>query len=148
MVFTSQKNAEGEFVCIHCGKTAKLRSTMNMHYNAKHSGDLPHECKICNKRFLQKQSLDLHMQVRHVNETQKQFPCPVPNCYFAAHTSGNRLIHFMRKHCCNQISNIKDGNHCKACQKEFNSSTAFYYHASSCIDGCSVPHLQEVLIPQ
>jgi transcription elongation factor Elf1 len=61
-----QKNVDGIFTCIHCPYTAKNQSTMHYHLK-KHEGALPHACKHCNQKFLQKSLLDLHTTARHPN---------------------------------------------------------------------------------
>ena len=116
-----------------------------MHYHLKkHSGDLPHECGTCGKKFAQKQSLELHIQWNH-QEDKNIYECPVRGCGFKATTWANRRIHFLRKHCKDEITAIQDDHTCKICQKTFNSSTAFYYHAADCIDGTQIPYFQGII---
>jgi hypothetical protein len=141
-----QRNANGDFVCQFCGKVVPKEKQNTMHYHLKkHSGDLPHECGTCGKKFAQKQSLDLHIQWNHEKDTQI-FECPVKGCGFTATTWANRRIHFLRKHCKEEINAIHDENHrCKACHKTFNSSTAFFYHAGDCINGTQIAYFQGVI---
>ena len=122
-----QKNAEGHFICSHCPYTAKNQSTMHYHLK-KHDGALPHACKHCNQKFLQKSLLDLHTSARHPNacghcnhkefeykaqldthivtthtnvvakDVKEKFKCPCNSCGYEDLRKGNRLIHFIRVH--------------------------------------------------
>lgn len=140
-----QRNENGDFVCPFCNKIVSKEKQNTMHYHLKkHSGNLPHECSTCGKRFAQKQSLDLHILWNH-SEEKEVFECPVAGCEFTATTWANRRIHFLRKHCKTEIKNIRDGNTCKVCQKNFNSPTAFIYHAAECINGTQIPYFQGIM---
>ena len=148
MVLEYQRNANGDYVCPHCGKVVPKDKQNTMHYHLKkHTGDLPHECNTCGKKFAQKQSLELHIQWSHQNkDDQEIFECPVAGCGFTATTWANRRIHFLRKHCKNEISTIRDENNvCKGCKKHFNSSTAFIYHAGGCINGTQIAYFQGIV---
>lgn len=59
-----QKNSNDEYVCPHCIYTARIMSTMHYHLK-KHSGVSDYICTTCNKQFLQKQTLELHIHARH-----------------------------------------------------------------------------------
>jgi hypothetical protein len=151
MTIQYTRNENGDFVCPFCAKVVPKDKQNTMHYHLKkHSGDLPHECETCGKKFAQKQSLELHIQVRHADmidddEDIQKFECPVPGCGFSSHTFANRRIHFLRKHCSKQVEKIRDGKACKHCQKEFKSSSAFYYHVGSCVSGTNIPHFNDMV---
>lgn len=110
-----------------------------MHYHMKsHEGRLPFECNFCSKQFLQAYTLEIHKKAQHDKEESRLLKCPVDNCCFKGTvTKSNLLIHFVRKHCHDEVEGIltmKDGLYqCKQCNRELKSSTAFYYHAISCI---------------
>jgi DNA-directed RNA polymerase subunit RPC12/RpoP len=140
MTFTYARDEAGLYICPHCSAKKRLPSTMNMHRRIC-EGDLPHECSKCKYKCLSKQRLDLHMASKHRHTKEARsvplLKCPVVGCDFHTLANGNRLIHFMRKHCTNEVFTIltdKD-NHisCKKCMKEFHSNTAFQYHAAHCI---------------
>lgn len=141
-----QRNADGDFVCPFCGKVVPKEKQNTMHYHLKtHAGDLPHKCATCGKGYAQKQSLDLHILWNHQKD-KNIVECPVKGCGFKATTWANRRIHFLRKHCKAEVSKIHgDGHTCKVCQKSFNSSTAFYYHAGDCIDGNQIQYFQGII---
>jgi hypothetical protein len=138
------KDEEGNFVCPHpgCGFTKKNQSTLHYHMK-KHEEQLDYTCKTCKKQFLQKQTLDLHIRSKHpelADDTdEKKFKCPFNNCDFKALTKGNCVIHCLRVHFQDEINEImiKDEEtkmiYCNECQKEFSSSTAFYYHCKNCL---------------
>jgi hypothetical protein len=53
-------------------------------------------------------------------------------------TKGNCVIHFLRTHYQEETDSImvRDGKviNCNNCDKNFNSSSSFYYHCKDCID--------------
>ena len=140
MTFTYARDENGLYICPHCGDKKRLPSTMNMHRRIC-EGDLPHECTKCNYKCLSKQRLELHFAAKHPDtEEAKKVPllkCPVEGCTFHTLANGNRLIHFMRKHCVQQVTTILQETDttfdCKRCKKQFQSNTAFQYHAAHCI---------------
>jgi hypothetical protein len=148
MTIEYQRNANGDFVCQHCGKIVPKEKQNTMHYHLKkHLNEVPHMCNTCGKCFPFKQQLLIHIHARHGHndETTEIFECPVQGCAFRAHTWANRRIHYLRKHCINEISDIKEGNTCKVCTKTFNSSTAFFYHVGACLDGTNIPFFQGIV---
>ena len=139
------KDEEGNFVCPHPGCGIKKKNQNTMHYHMKkHEEQLDYTCKTCKKQFLQKQTLDLHIRSKHPelanDNDEKKFKCPFDNCDFKALTKGNCVIHCLRVHFQDEINDImiKDEEtkmiYCNECQKEFSSSTAFYYHCKNCFD--------------
>jgi len=137
-----QKNVSGDFICSHCDYTARIQSTMHYHLK-KHEGALPHSCKHCNQKFLQKGLLELHISARHqetLTEKKEKFQCPCDTCKYEDIRKGNCLIHFVRVHYKELTEAIKRKSkvegmcaECDSCKKTFKSMTQFYYHASSCI---------------
>jgi hypothetical protein len=132
MTYTYQKNADGDFVCSICNAVKKNKNTMHYHMK-KHEGHLPFECNICKKEFLQSQTLAVHMAAKHAKEEAAALKCPC--CPYKTLTKANRVIHFIRKHCAEDIEKLAAADHtCPTCKKVCNSNTAFLYHmASSCI---------------
>lgn len=140
------KNDEGNFVCPDCGAVKRNQSTMFYHMK-KHEEELTHTCKACKKGFLQRQTLDLHIRSKHPEllkqsdtDANKKFRCPFNTCEFAALTKGNTVIHCLRVHFQDEIDNLMIKNSdtktisCIECQKEFNSSSAFFYHCKTCLN--------------
>ena len=143
MTFTYIKDDDGNFVCPTCGVTKKNQNTMHYHMK-KHEEELTHVCKACKKGFLQKQTLDLHMRSKHPelvkdDVNKNKFKCPFDDCDFSNITKGNTVIHCLRVHFQDEISNmmIKDTDtkliYCTECENDFGSSSAFYYHCKGCI---------------
>ncbi len=142
MGFTYTKNTDGKFTCPHCTYTAKHQSTMHYHLK-KHEGSLPHQCKHCSMRFIQKALLDLHVQSRHPESTEptkQAYKCPCEGCAYEDIRKGNRLIHFIRVHLKSLVESLRKKScqegcvaQCTACNQSFKSMTQFYYHASSCV---------------
>jgi hypothetical protein len=136
------KNDEGNFVCPDCGVTKKNQNTMHYHMK-KHEEQLDFVCKHCNKAFLQKQTLDLHIRSKHSDladsTDDKKYKCPFDNCDFTALTKGNCVIHCLRVHFQEEIKKILSVDnatktyYCNECGNDFNSSSSFYYHCKRCI---------------
>ncbi len=140
------KNDDGNFVCPHCGVIKNRQNSMHYHIK-KHMEELNHICKTCNKAFLQKQTLDLHIRSKHPEllksdqdkDDEKKYECPFENCNFNALTKGNCIIHCLRAHFQSEIKEIMTVKNdtksiiCNHCDKEFFSSSAFYYHCKVCL---------------
>jgi DNA-directed RNA polymerase subunit RPC12/RpoP len=139
------KNTDGDFVCPDCGVIKKRQNSMHYHMK-KHMEELNYVCKACNKGFLQKQTLDLHIRSKHPElcktndeEDEKKFSCPFDDCSFKALTKGNCIIHCLRLHFQDEMKKIMEVNNevktilCNECNHEFHSSSAFYYHCKGCM---------------
>ena len=141
------RNDNGLFVCPDCGITKANQNTMHYHMK-KHQIEkqetsvAAHECKVCNKTFLQKQTLDLHIKSRHPELTTNntKYVCPFPDCEFTALTKGNCRIHCLRVHFQEEIAKIMEKHtdtkmfECLECDKEFSNSCGFYYHCVDCLN--------------
>jgi len=126
------RNKNGEFVCPSCSVVKANQNTMFYHMK-KHEGKLPYVCDICSKDFIQKSSLELHKLSKHKEDNNNLYKCPYPNCQFESIQKANRRIHCLRKHFINEICDINDELYCLNCKEEFQSETAFFYHAINCI---------------
>ena len=158
-----QKNEEGNFVCPDCGAIKRNQSTMFYHMK-KHQEELTHTCKECKKGFLQRQTLDLHIRSRHpellknsqAEDNCKKYNCPYDNCEFSSLTKGNTVIHCLRVHFQEEIYRLMNKDEetkiisCNECQKEFGSSSAFFYHAKKCLqfekDSDKYKRLQDIIV--
>jgi tRNA(Ile2) C34 agmatinyltransferase TiaS len=138
MPLTYTKNEDGEFVCPHCNIVAKNQNTMHYHLK-KHMNDLKYECKECDKSFLQKQSLLVHMRFKHSEKEENAFQCPF-ECEFTSPVKGNCVIHIIRVHFQDELQQIMFPQAdtktvlCGACNEEFKSNSAFMYHCKRCLD--------------
>lgn len=131
--YTYTKNADGHFICPHCGETKRLQSTMHYHMK-KHEGKLPFECRFCQKGFLHQSTLDLHIKAQHQKEEDRAFKCPHVGCtYKGTLTKANLMIHYVRKHCGQEAAALAGDKCCRQCGKTSNSSTAFHYHVAGCL---------------
>jgi len=131
MPYAYEKNAEGLFVCTICKETKKNQNTMHYHMKT-HEGHLPFKCQTCKKEFLHSQTLALHISARHSKKDANYVTCPC--CPFKSLTKSNRVVHFMRRHCEEEVKQFsKNGLTC-SCEKVCNSNTAFLYHISQCIE--------------
>jgi DNA-directed RNA polymerase subunit RPC12/RpoP len=123
--FTYLRNEDGQFVCPQCGVIKNRQNSMHYHMK-KHTENAGHACAVCSKRFLQKQTLDLHLRSKHPervssasstttstastaasdsdtlssssSEDGKPYHCPMDSCEFKALTKGNCIIHCLRAH--------------------------------------------------
>jgi uncharacterized C2H2 Zn-finger protein len=133
------KNDNGEFVCPQCDTTTKNQNTMHYHMK-RHMNDLKFECKHCDKVFLQKQSLTVHMRFKHADELKEStaFQCPF-DCEFTSPVKGNCLIHIIRVHFQEELRDIMIQQPetktvlCSGCDEEFKSNSAFIYHSKRCL---------------
>lgn len=102
---------------------------------------MPFACKHCDYKCQFQNTLNLHIAAKHPeSDIAKNTPilkCPCDGCTFQTLTHGNRIIHFVRKHCkveaTSLINQVENGLECRSCKKTFSSSTAFHYHAAHCI---------------
>lgn len=138
MTYTYTKNVAGLFVCPKCGVTKEKQNTMHYHLKT-HETKLPFECGFCKKTFLHASTLELHKRAQHTKETEKLMKCSVHGCPFKGTlTKANLLIHFVRKHCADEVQATLetrvDDYKCKICSKSMKSLTAFHYHAITCIN--------------
>lgn len=150
MTITYHKNADGHFVCPECHVVKKRQNSMHYHMK-KHMEELNHVCKVCNKGFLQKQTLDLHLRSKHpedVEEEVKRFACPFDGCDFHALTKGNCVIHCLRIHFPEQMKERMHVSekviHCNGCDTDFQSSCSFYYHCKNCMKVEKDPHFKKL----
>ena len=137
MPYNYIKNADGLYVCPHCDVKKERQNTMHYHLKT-HEGRLGFDCNFCGKQFLQAYTLEIHKKSQHEREENSLLHCPSKNCTFKGTvTKSNLLIHFVRKHCQHSVEKILRVDDkiysCLSCNKEMKSSTAFYYHALSCI---------------
>jgi predicted SprT family Zn-dependent metalloprotease len=90
------------------------------------------------------------MAARHPEVKQNPvevYKCPFDQCEFESLTKANRRIHFLRKHCHEQVvqfqgETVVEGKkmiQCGSCNETFKSGTAFHYHIGSCIITKNVP---------
>ena len=140
------RNEDGHFVCPYCKKVKERQNTMHYHIHkhmiTQEEKEMPYKCKTCKKGFLQKQTLDLHIQAKHPNvilkenKPKKEYCCPFDKCTFKSLSKGNRRIHAMRIHFKKDLEEFIDhsssSHKCLICSEEFNSSTHFYYHLGDC----------------
>lgn len=150
--FTYIRTEQGTFICPTCGVTKQRQNSMHYHMK-KHQQDPNHTCQYCNKTFLQKQTLELHLRTKHTDRLvedgvagaasasgfKPSYSCPISGCDYQSHTKGNCVIHCLRVHFQEEITPhlrvVQDRRvySCGHCLNEFQSTTAFYYHIKSCI---------------
>jgi hypothetical protein len=129
------------FSCPNCKVCKEKQNTMYYHIS-KCTGTTKHNCEHCDFKTTQKATLELHMQSKHPEEVDtdaKKFCCPWRDCPFSSLTAGNLRIHFLRihfaKYCADALEREEGSSchDCKLCDREFNSSTSFYYHIGPCL---------------
>lgn len=145
------RTEQGTFICPTCGVVKQRQNSMHYHMK-KHQQDPNHTCPHCNKTFLQKQTLELHLRTKHADRLlaaggteeaggvfKPSYACPISGCDYQSHTKGNCVIHCLRVHFQEEITpHLRMAQDrriytCGHCQNEFQSTTAFYYHIKSCI---------------
>jgi len=135
------KNEAGLYICPECAFTTAKSSTLCMHLN-RHDETRQNKCKHCDKIFLQKQTLEKHLENfsgkgSHPALDAERFECPEPSCPFTSSGKGNCRTHFMRTHMGKEASalleRIEDTISCHTCKNTYDSLTAFYYHSLGCV---------------
>lgn len=116
------RTEQGTFICPTCGVVKQRQNSMHYHMKT-HQEETHHTCPYCAKTFLQKQTLDLHLQTKHggsvattspvgatgspvgadglvnaVNAVKHSYACPISGCDYQSHTKGNCVIHCLRVH--------------------------------------------------
>ncbi len=138
------RTEEGHFQCPHCEKVCEKQNTMYYHVKTIHMGEFKFSCAVCAKsekpmNFLQKSAYLKHMATKHP-ETALHEKNPYagvthkcPSCDHENSAKANVIVHYARHHCKDWIPGFTKGTPCKGCSKIFPSSTAYLYHAISCI---------------
>lgn len=128
---TYKRDEAGLYVCQYCDVSYEKQNAMHYHLK-KHMGLYPHKCKHCDKQFLQKKQLDLHVEAKHPSTLVTVTTYGCPSCEFNTKQKGNLHIHFMRIHCKDMCCVVDKPKSCKKCQAEFANGTSYYYHAFTC----------------
>ena len=140
---TYKREADGLYVCQYCDVKYKNQNTMHYHLK-KHAGMYPHKCRHCDKEFLQKKQLDLHLEAKHPQTLEPKPAYECPCCEFSTRQKGNLYVHFMRIHC-KDLCESGPGS-CKKCESTFANTTSYYYHAFTCTPPTSKhPHYSAYL---
>ena len=147
------RNADGHFVCPHCSKVTEKQNTMYYHMKTHEKENHKFECTRCedHPKFMQKSSYLHHLATAHPDDPTDSavtknpyagvtYGCPC--CDHTTHTKSNTQIHFARTHCKDWIPAFTKGNPCSSCNKQFESSSAYLYHALKCFEKCApVDHI-------
>lgn len=140
------RNADGHFVCPHCGVIKQKQNTMLYHIQSKHTMEFAYTCDRCPSenapKFLQKCSYLHHLATIHPENphlkdeknpyAQTKYKCPMEDCTHTTHTRGNLSIHFVRNHLKDIIPSYSKKSACSCCNKTFGSSGAYLYHSLEC----------------
>ncbi len=136
------RTENGHFQCPHCDKICEKQNTMYYHVKTKHLADFKYTCSVCSHGFVQKSTYEKHMAAKHPEEASKDEKSKnryvgvtrkCPGCDHENSTKANLIVHFARHHCKDWIPAYTKNMSCKGCDKVFPSSTAYLYHAVSCI---------------
>jgi hypothetical protein len=135
------KNEAGLYMCPECDFVTAKSSTLCMHLN-RHDATRQNKCKFCDKIFLQKQTLEKHLENfsgkgSHPALDAERFDCPHEGCMFSSFGKGNCRTHYMRVHMVKEVTElldrVEDTITCKTCSDTFGSLGSFYYHSVGCI---------------
>jgi hypothetical protein len=165
-LFSYKRDENGHLMCDRCSFKPKATPThpngnpSTLHYHMKkHEGDFAFVCQVCSHGFLHKVSLDTHMASRHPESVQQKtiemYSCCADDCDFTSLTKSNLIIHFMRKHCGDEVKKCmkhvevenKKEIQCTCCSQNFKSGTAFHYHVAKCFQAHEIqthPQLKEI----
>ncbi|KAK0566243.1 zinc-finger protein [Tilletia horrida] len=76
--------------CERNGRVFAQRQKLCRHLQS-HTGDRPHECHICHKRFTEGTTLTQHIRAAHT--TDRPYKCDFPGCNKAFSVAGSLTIH-------------------------------------------------------
>lgn len=136
------RTSDGKFQCPHCPKICAKQNTMYYHMQTKHIQDYKFVCEHCDngtRGFVQRSAYLQHIATAHPetvedakeNQYAKQsFSCCA--CDHSAKTKAQVIVHYARTHCKEVIPAYSKSEACKVCEKEFASSTAYFYHSVNC----------------
>ena len=135
------KNQNGEYYCPHCPNYTATRINTMLYHMKKHIGEYPHQCKFCDCKFNYYKPLEYHILSKHPEKVPKEvsthFQCPFDSCSYSASNQRDRRVHYIRKHCKQQLSTLLEkcdtGFVCTQCKREFKSRDMFCYHAIDCL---------------
>jgi hypothetical protein len=139
------RNADGHFVCSHCGKVTEKQNTMHYHLKTHEKENHKYECSLCDDhpKFMQKSSYYHHLATAHPENPHPDADSKNPYagltytcscCDHSSHTKANTLIHYARNHCKAWIPAFTKGQPCSGCSNVFESSSAYLYHALKCFE--------------
>jgi hypothetical protein len=108
----------------------------------KHDKSRQRKCKWCDKIFVEKQTLEHHLERQagkgdhpSVKTSSAAFECPFDGCSFSS-SKGNCRTHCMRIHVAEETAALLergDEISCRHCSETFNSLGQFYYHSLKCV---------------
>lgn len=79
--------------CPHCDYTSNALSRVRRHVMYRHTGEKPHACPVCSRRFTAKENMQVHLRI-HTGE--KPFKCPC--CPYSFAQKINLRMHILSKH--------------------------------------------------
>ncbi|KAE8233166.1 hypothetical protein CF326_g1795 [Tilletia indica] len=88
-------SGKSEYVCLWegCDRNGRVftqRQKLCRHLQS-HTGDRPHQCHICQKRFTETMTLSQHIRAAHT--TERPYKCDFPGCNKAFSVAGSLTIH-------------------------------------------------------
>lgn len=141
------RNENGEYICPHCPDYKTTQKNTIFYHMKLHEGDFPHQCKHCDCKFNYYKPLQFHIQSKHP-DTIPTNPCPCPDCKYKGKEKRDVRVHFIRRHCKDQLSKIckssDNGYICSKCNCEFKSKDRFCYHALDCLNKNEIPLLDKL----
>ena len=108
---TQRRGRRGNSTCNVCNKTFMGRQKLKLHMNS-HTGERPFVCNICNKSFTRGTNLTQHRRVHF----DGSYPCP--DCAKAFRTPADRLVHALTRTCTRihlHLQQTVDGWQCLTC---------------------------------
>ena len=110
-----------EWKCKICDKSFKHKQTLNNHKNQKHSNKV-FACSKCQAKFSSNFALKRHSAEKRCKEKKFTFECPT--CGIKCLRKYNLDRHISRHH----SSSVKETFECQTCAKPFYSTTALTEH--------------------
>ena len=141
------RNEKGDYICPHCPEYTTTHKNTIFYHMKLHEGEFAHQCKYCDCKFNYYKPLQYHIQSKHPDKIPTN-SCPCPDCKYKGKEKRDVRIHFIRKHCKHQLSQIRkitdNGFQCAACNCDFKSADLFCYHAIDCLNKTEIPLLTQL----
>ncbi|KAM8822247.1 LOW QUALITY PROTEIN: zinc finger protein 516-like, partial [Synchiropus picturatus] len=80
----------GSMLCDRCGKEFKYKSQLALHVQT-HTGERPHHCHLCGRKFGRRRYLERHVSVVHSRQDPEVSPSPEPPLPFPCGECGKLL---------------------------------------------------------
>ncbi|XP_050428450.1 zinc finger protein 39-like isoform X1 [Adelges cooleyi] len=80
-----------DYCCNYCARTFFDKYNLERHVNANHTKQQQYSCTMCTYKTYLYDSLKRHTKIKHIEDTEQQFICPI--CFHVSATKQDMTIH-------------------------------------------------------